>query len=273
MRQSVSTRIQVSAALFVIALVILIPMLWMLTSSFKSDDEIFQTNPNWIPQNFTLANYDSLFSRFSFGQLTLNSTLISIGVVVISTASGALAAYGFSRYDFKGSSILLGFVLVARMITPAALVVPLYNLMDELRLTNTLWSILIGISVLNLPFVVWVLKPFFDEVPKDVEESAVLDGLSALQVFRLIAVPLAAPGIFTVILFSFVNAWVDLLFGITFSSSTASMPLTFGLAQMQTGYQIFWGSMMAGGIYITLPPFLLAFALQRYFIRGIRMGF
>lgn len=260
-------------ALILAAVVSLFPIVWMATSSVKTEDEIYKDPPTWIPENFTLEHYSSLFSRFHFGQLTINSVVISASVVVVSTILGSMAAYGFSRYGFRGSGILLGFILLARMITPAALVVPLYIVMKVLSLLNTLTSIMIGITVLNLPFVVWIMKPFFDGLPKEIEEAAEIDGLSPIRVFWRIAMPVAAPGIYTVILFSFITGWVDFLFGISFSTATQSMPLTVGLAQMQTGYEIYWGPMMAGGIYLTLPTFLLAFALQKYLIRGVRLGF
>ena len=245
----------------------------MSTSSLKTEDEIYRDPPTWLPKNLTTAHYESLFTRFHFTRLTINSLLISASVVAISTGLGSMAAYGFSRYRFRGSEILLIFILVARMITPAALVVPLYIIMKKLRLVNTIISIIIGISVLNLPFVVWIMKPFFDSLPKAIEEAAEIDGLGPITVFWKIAIPVASPGIYTVFLFSFISGWVDFLFGITFSTSTSSMPLTMGLMQMQTGYEIYWGPMMAGGIYLTFPTFLLAFVLQKYFIRGVRMGF
>lgn len=261
------------AILAVVAVATIFPVAWMVASSVKPAEEIYRDPPTWIPERFTLDHYRSLFTRFSFGRLTLNSLLISAGAVVTSTLLGSLAAYGFSRYGFAGSGVLLGFILLARMITPAALVVPLYTVMKALHLLNSLVSIMIGIVVLQLPFVVWMMKPFFDGVPTDVEEAAALDGLSAVGVFWRIAMPIAAPGIYTVVLFGFITAWVDLLFGISFSTTTRSMPLTVGLVQMQTGYEIYWGPMMAGGTYLIIPTCLVAFGLQKYLIRGIRLGF
>ncbi len=249
------------------------PVAWMLTSSFKFEDEIYLEIPTWIPKNFTWENYEALFSRFGFGQLTLNSLVITIMVVAISVFLGTMASYGFSRYAFPGSNLLMGGLLLTRMITPSSLVVPMYLLMEKLDLLNTLTSIIIGIAVLNLPFVIWIMKPFFDGLPREVEEAALLDGLSPVRVFWKIALPLATPGLFTVILFSFITGWVDLLFGMTFSTVSEAMPLTVGLMQMQTGYQIYWGPMMAGGIYLTVPALIISFALQKYLVRGLRTGY
>lgn len=259
--------------LVLIVIATLFPLVWMATSSVKIEDEIYRDPPTWIPENFTIKHYNSLFTRFNFNRLTINSIIISVSIVVISTILGSMAAYGFSRYGFRGCNILLGFILLSRMITPTALVVPLYIVMRMLGLINTVFSIIIGITVSNLPFIVWIIKPFFDGLPKEIEEAAEIDGLSPISIFWKIALPLASPAIYTAILFSFIAGWVDFLFGISFSTTVQSMPLTLGLMQMQTGYEIYWGPLMAGGIYLTLPTFLLAFALQKYLIRGLRVGF
>lgn len=271
-------RVSLSRTALVIMLVLaaiaaLFPIAWMMATSVKPEEEIYRDPPTWVPHKPTLQHYMALFSRFGFGRLTWNSLVVTAGVVVISTVFGTMAAYGFSRYGFRGSGVLLGALLAARMITPSALVVPLYIMMRALHQLNTLTGIIIGITVLNLPFVVWMMKPFVDGLPREVEEAAELDGLSPAHVFWRIAVPLASPGLFTVALFSAITGWVDLLFGMSFSTTTKAMPLTAGLLQMQTGYQIYWGPMMAGGVYLTLPTFLLSFGLQKYLVRGMRVGF
>jgi ABC-type glycerol-3-phosphate transport system permease component len=266
------SRIVVVTTLIVAAAATLTPFLWLVLSSLKTEADIF-ANPLALVQMPTLANYVSLFQQFHFAIATLNSIAISLGVVVISVALGALAAYGFSRYPFAGGRVLLGALLVTRMVTPAALVVPLYLIMDALGLLNSVISIILGIAVLNLPFVIWVLRPFFDALPREIEEAGLIDGLSPLGVFWRIAVRLAAPGLVTVALLSFIAGWTDLLFPMSFSTTPDATPLTSGLLQMQTGYKIYWGSLMAGGVYITLPTLALSFALQRYLIQGMRLGY
>jgi ABC-type glycerol-3-phosphate transport system permease component len=128
----------------------------------------------------------------------------------------------------------------------------------------------VGITTLNLPFAVWLLKPFFDELPKEVEEAALLDGLGPIGVFWRIAAPIAAPGIITVALFSFVAAWTDLLIPMTMSTRPEGWTLPAGIMQMQTGFKIYWGALMAGGLYLTLPTFLIAVFAQKYLTRGVR---
>jgi ABC-type glycerol-3-phosphate transport system permease component len=259
--------------LLLVALATLVPVAWMLLTSFKPEQAIYEVPPRWLPSRWTLEHYGALFTRWGFGAMTINSLIVASGAVLVSTLLGALAAYGFARHPYRGSGTLLALLLLTRMVTPAALVVPLYLLMQTLDLLNTLTSIVIGITILNLPFVIWMLKPFFESVPREVEEAAAIDGLSLARVFWQIALPMAAPGLVTVLLFSFIGAWVDLLFGMSFATTPEAMPLTVGLLQMQTGYKIYWGPLMAGGVYLTLPTFLLAFALQRYLLRGLRLGY
>jgi ABC-type glycerol-3-phosphate transport system permease component len=264
------------ASIFVLILTVIVtlfPVVWMALSSVKSKEEIFSIPPTWIPKTFTLRHYEDLFTRFNFGRLTINSTIIAVGVTVISVVIGSMAAYGFSRYSFRGSGMLLAFILIARMITPAALVIPLFTMMRAFGLLDTIVSIMIGITIINLPFVIWIMKTFFDGLPKEVEEAAEVDGMSPIRTFWKIVVPTAMPAIATVVLFSFVTAWVDFLFGISFSTTAASMPLTVGISNMQTGYEIYWGPMMAAGVYLTLPTLILAFLLQKYFIKGLTMGY
>ncbi|NJD29588.1 MAG: carbohydrate ABC transporter permease [Chloroflexi bacterium] len=257
----------------VASLAMLVPIVWMLASSLKPEAEIVGGRPAFIPDAATLANYGALFEQFSFVQLTLNSVLVAGGVIALSVGLGGLAAYGLSRHPFRGDRLVLAVFLLTRMVTPAALVVPLYLIMERLGLLNSVISIVVGITVLNLPFVVWVLKPFFDAIDRDVEEAAIVDGLGPVGVFWRITIPLAAPGLLTVILLSFIAGWTDLLFPMSFSTTVDAQPLTSGLLAMQTGYKVYWGSLMAGGVYLMLPTLALATLLQRYLIRGMRLGY
>lgn len=255
----------------IVVVLMMIPLVWMVVSSLKTDEEIFSTTPLAMPTTWTLEHYGRLFEQFHFGPATISSLLIALATVVISVVLGGLAAYGFSRYPFRGAGLALGLLMLARMITPAALVVPLYVLLEPLR--NNVLSVIVGVSVLNLPFVIWLLKPFFDTVPREVEEAAMVDGLGRVRTFFRITIGLALPGIMTVVLYSFLAGWTDLLFPMTFITSEQAMPLTSGLLQMQTGYRIYWGELMAGGTYLTLPALVISLALQRYLLRGMRMGF
>ena len=258
------------AILCAILLASLVPIAWMAVSAFKVDSEINSIPPTLLPRSLTFENFAQLFSQFGFATLTINSIIVSVVVVTLSLVIGGSAAYGLSRYRFPGSGLLLTCILLLRMITPASLILPLYLLMDSLRLANTLAAVAIGITVLNLPLVVWLLKPFFDAMPKEVEEAALIDGLGPTGVWWRIAVPMAGSGFKTVALFSFVAAWTDLLIPLTMSTRVDGWTLPAGIMQMQTGFKIYWGALMAGGLYLTIPTFLIAFVGQKYLVQGVR---
>jgi len=258
------------AILAILLVVMLLPIAWMLLSAGKPDAEINSIPPTFLPRAFSLDNFRQLFTQFNFGVLTINSLIVSLFVVALSVLLGGAAAYGFSRYRFPGSTLLLNAILVTRMVTPVSLILPLYLMMDGLNLSNSLFAVTAGITTLNLPFAVWLLKPFFDELPREVEEAALLDGLGPVGVWWRIATPLAAPGLITVALFSFVAAWTDLLIPMTMSTRPEGWTLPAGIMQMQTGFKIYWGALMAGGLYLTLPTFMIALFAQKYLTRGVR---
>ncbi len=255
------------------ALAALAPIVWMTLNAFKLDDEINLIPPTFLPHAFTLENFFQIFTQFHFLVLTYNSVIVSLSVVVLSLVLGGSAAYGFSRHPFFGSTALFSAVLVTRMVTPASFVLPLYLLMSRLHLTNSLVALVVGITVLNLPFVIWILKPFFDSLPREIEEAAQLDGVGPIGIFWRFAIPLAGPAFKTVALFSFIAAWTDLLIPITMSTRPDAWTLTAGVVQMQTGFKIYWGALMAGGLYLTLPSFAIAIAMQKSLTRGIRTTF
>ena len=255
------------------ALAALAPIAWMTLNAFKLDDEINLIPPTFFPHAFTLDNFFQIFTQFHFLVLTYNSVIVSISVVVLSLVLGGSAAYGFSRHPFFGSTALFSAVLVTRMVTPASFVLPLYLLMSRLHLTNSLVALVVGITVLNLPFVIWILKPFFNSLPREIEEAAQLDGVGPIGIFWRFAIPLAGPAFKTVALFSFIAAWTDLLIPITMSTRPDAWTLTAGVVQMQTGFKIYWGALMAGGLYLTLPSFAIAIAMQKSLTRGIRTTF
>jgi len=257
---------------FMILGITLFPILWMFSSSLKPEGTILSTSITWIPKKITLTNYKDLFDRFYFQKYLRNSIIIAVSATIISIMFGVVAAYGFSRYNFPGSSAFLFFVILVKFFTPAALVIPLYNMMDWLGLSDTLLSIIIGITALNLPFVIFIMKAFFDDFPKELEEAAMVDGMTPLRTLVSIVIPLSMPSIVTVTLFSFSLGWNDFLFGLSFSQTIKSMPVTVAIANMNTGFKIYWGAMMAGGTILSIPILLITLTFQKYFIRGISMG-
>jgi len=250
----------------------LFPIYWMALSSVKVDEEIYRISPTWIPQNFTWDHYHELFSQFNFLRHMLNSAIIAISTTVISVLLGLPAAYGFSRYKFLGSNIVLLTLLLIRLFTPAALIVPFYDMMSWMKLIDSPLSIILGVTVINLPFVLWIMKAFFDDFPKELEEAAKVDGGSHFRIFINIVLPCALPAIATVLLFSFTMGWNDFLFGLSFSQTIRSIPATVAISSMISGYKVYWGAMMAGGTVLSIPVVVITLMLQKYFVKGLTLG-
>lgn len=258
--------------LIILLIIVLFPIFWMVSSSLKTEDEIFSSPPKWLPTIFTLDNYRQLFDQFRFSRYLINSLLVATGATIISMLIGLPAAYGFSRFKFPGSNILLLGVLLIRLFTPAALVVPFYRLLSWMHLIDSLFAIMLCVTVINLPFVLYLMKVFFDDFPIQLEEAASIDGCSNFYIFLKMVIPCSLPSILTSILFSFSMGWSDFLFGLSFSQTIKSAPATVAVASMITGQKVYWGVMLAGGTILSIPIVLLTLLFQKYFVKGLTMG-
>ena len=271
----ISKELVVIIFIIVILIAIGFPIYWMISSSFKLESEMFilsSERSSWLPEKLTLDNYKELFSKYNFGRAMINSAIIAVGTTILSLILGFPAAYGFSRFKFPGSSIMLLAILLVRLFTPAALIVPFYDLMRWLGLIDSIFAIIIGTTVINLPFVLWIMKAFFDDFPKELEEAARVDGCTNLTVFSRIVIPCSLPAIATLVLFSFTMGWNDFLFSISFARSALSKPATVAIANMITGYKYNWGTLLAGGTFLAIPVMIITIMLQKYFIKGLTMG-
>jgi ABC-type glycerol-3-phosphate transport system permease component len=211
-----------------------------------------------------------LFSHFNFGAAFTNSIMTAITSTILTLCLAILAAYGFSRYRFKGSTALLLFLVFVRMCVPASLLVPLYEVLDAFNLINTPIAIIIGQLTWTVPFSIWLLKGFFDELPKELEEAAYVDGASTLRMIRSIVIPIAIPGIAVATIFAFMTSWMEFLFSVSFATSYKVS--TTCIASMITRYKVYWGEIAAGGLIFSIPSIIVAAAFQQYFIRGLTVG-
>jgi len=258
--------------LITMSAIILFPIVIMVSSSLKPEEEIYSVPPKLFPENVTFEHYFNLFAHFNFGAYTLNSMTIAFFTALLSTILGTFASYGFSRFKFKGSDKILFFILIIRTFTPVALLFPLYLLVRISGLLDTTLAIILGVTSLQLPFTIWFMKSFFDEFPKGIEEAAIIDGASYMNVLFKIVLPLSKPAIGVVIIFAFLAGWGDFIFSLSFSQTPRSMPLTIGIANMLTGYKIYWGELMAGGTYMALVPLMIVIIFQKYLVRGLVAG-
>lgn len=256
----------------------LLPIFIMFVSSFKDLLEAFKIPAvgDWAGVTVffqftpTLKHYVSLFAENNFTTYMMNSLLAAGGSAVISVIFGSMAAYSLSRIDFRGKNDLFFWIISTRMAPVVAVMVPLYAIFRSMDLVGTLPGLILAYSTFNLPFAIWILKGFFDNVPYAIEEAQMVDGATRFQAFRAI-LPLVAPGIGAFVVLCILFAWNDFLFAAIIGSGGAkTLPVaTRELVQPQN---IQWGSIMAAGVVTTLPMMLLGLVIRRYLVTGLTMG-
>jgi len=260
--------------LLLLALIItLLPVYWLVNTSLKSPVEVFASPPTLFPQNPMLGNYVSLFYRRRLGDYLLNSLIIVGTAVLLSLSVGSLAAYSLARFGKSRLQQKINFwVLAPRMIPPVALVVPLFLILQRLGLINKHLGLILVYTAFNLPFVVWMMRSFFQEIPVDLEEAAMVDGASRLRSFKDIALPLAAPGLAATSIFSLIITYNEFFFALILTSTPAAATLPVGTAALIGKTQTLYGEMAAAGVVAAVPLVIFALLVQRHLVRGLTMG-
>jgi len=260
--------------LIVLALIItLLPVYWMVNTSLKTQVEVFTSPPTLWPQNPTTQNYVSLFTRRHLGQYLLNSLTIVGSAVFLSLAIRSLAAYSLARFGQNlGQEKLNFWVLAPRMIPPVALVVPMFLILQKFGLINKQAGLILVYTAFNLPFVTWMMRSFFQEIPIDLEEAAMVDGASRLRSFWEIVLPLVAPGMTATAIFSLIITYNEFFFALILTSTPAAATLPVGTAALIGKTQTLYGEMAAAGIVAAVPLVFFALMVQRHLVRGLTMG-
>ena len=256
----------------------ILPIFIMFMSSFKDLLEAFQLPAagDWAGIGVffdftpTFRHYHNLFVNLGFSTYLANSLMASLGSALVSVVLGSMAAYSLSRIDFKGKKDLFFWIISTRMAPVVAVMVPLYTIFRSVDLIGTLPGLILAYTTFNLPFAIWILKGFFDNVPYAIEEAVMVDGGTRWQAFRMI-VPLVAPGVGAFLVLCVLFAWNDYLFASIIGSGGAKTlpPATLSLVQPQN---IQWGSIMAAGVVTTIPMMLLGLVIRRYLVTGLTMG-
>jgi multiple sugar transport system permease protein len=256
----------------VVVLYALIPVLWILSLSFKTTDTI--TDGNFIPRSWTLDNYAQIFSLDIFTSALRNSIGISIIATVLAVVIGTMAAYAIARLDFPGKKILVGVSLLIAMFPQVSLVSPLFDIERAVGLFDTWPGLILPYITFALPLAIYTLSAFFREIPWELEKAAKMDGATPLQAFRSVIVPLAAPGVFTTALLVFIFCWNDFLFAISLTSTQRSQTATVAIANF-TGASQFaepTGSIAAAAVLLTIPIIIFVLLFQRRIVAGLTSG-
>jgi multiple sugar transport system permease protein len=252
----------------------LVPVYWMLTISLKTELDQFSVPPRWVLFSPTTAHYRDAFAARSFGQYLLTSAIVSVAATLCAMVMGTLSAYALSQFRWprRLDKHLSLWILSTRMFPPIVTVIPLFLMMRDVRLLDTRASLIIVYTAFNLPFVVWMMRGFFGEIPRELEEAARVDGDSRLGALWRVVLPLVAPGLATTAVFCLIISWNEFLFALVLTQTDAAMTLPVGIAGRVTQYEIKWGVMSAAATVAMMPILVFALAVQRYLVRGLSLG-
>jgi len=253
------------------------PMAWMLATSLKTQFGALQYPPEWIPREITFEQYTRLLSPGNevgaeFLRYLWNSIVVSIATTVLGVAIAVPAAYAFSRFRFPGRNLLFYSVLLRNMFPAVVFLIPLFILMRWLRLVNTEWSLILTYLTFGLPLSIWLLKGFYDNIPPQLEQAARIDGASRFKAFILIVMPLSSPGIIATAIYSFILAWNEYVYALTFLNDKDRLTLPVGLERFFTEFATNWPGLMAASFIMSVPVVALFLVLQKYFVRALTEG-
>ena len=245
----------------------LVPLLWMLSASFKTIVDIMNPKKMFVFTP-TIKNYIEVFTKYSFLKPIINSLIVSTGATVLACLFGLPAAYAIARYKQNKLSLI---ILAVRIIPAITFLVPWYIIFSKLKMTGTYTSLIMANLLVSLPLIVWIVTPYFGSIPKELEEAAFIDGSSVFNSFIRIMIPLSAPGIFTAAILSFIYAWNNFLFALILSSSsTKTLPMA--VFNFISYTSVNWGGLMAAAVVITGPVIIVSIALQKYVVSGLTAG-
>ena len=272
MSRFLRSNLGVTVSVVVLLVLVVAPFYWIFTGSFKSPQEILSATPTFVPQTFTLQHYDKLLASSDFPRYLLNSSAIAVLTMVLTVTLSVMAAYALYRLDFPGRRLLTRMILATYIFPGILLLIPLYGMMSQLRLVDTICAFVIINVTFAAPFAVWMLQAFFQGVPYEVEEAAALDGASRVTVILRIFLPLTAPGIASIAIYAFITSWTEYMFASVLILSDANRTLPVGLAGIIGQYQVDWGLLLAGATVTTLPVLILFSLVGRNFIEGLTAG-
>jgi multiple sugar transport system permease protein len=262
------TVLAVALALF------MFPVGWMFLTSFKTEPEYFSYPPVFIPEDFSFRNYFNAMAFPPDGRGGLqglrDSLIISLATALVSLVIGAPAAYSLARFKTGGENLSF-WILSTRMFPPVASALPLFLIFKQIRLLDTHMALIIANTIFNLPFVIWLLKGFFEDIPAGLEEAALIDGCSQWGAFLRVSLPLITPGLVVTALFSFVFAWNEFMFALLLTRRSVRT-LTIIVPSLVGGHEILWGEIAAIGTIAIIPGVALSVLLQRYLVRGLTLG-
>jgi multiple sugar transport system permease protein len=248
------------------------PLMWMASTAFKVSNEIFATPPTLWPRTFTLANVERLFSETRFLAYLVNSLTVALATAGLTLLVSTPAAYSLTRFRFAGRDKVAALILFTYMFAPIMIIIPFYVMMRFLGLNNTHVGLVLAYTAFCLPFNLWLLRTFFQGIPIDIEQAALIDGANRFQAVVYVVVPLALPGVVATGIFTFILAWNDYIFARVLIGADELKTLPVGIADLYNASVVDWGMIMAAGLLVIAPVLGVFVFIQKYMVAGWGAG-
>lgn len=250
----------------------LFPIYWLIKISLTPDALIYTEGTALWPSSATLGNFSTVIFQTDFLQFFGNSLIVSLSTAAVTTLIAAAAGYAFSRFDFRGRRIVIALMLLTQMFPLLMIIAPIYRLVAMMGLLNSLSSLILVYTAFNIPFATFLMQSFFDGIPKDLEDAAMMDGCTRFQALRKVILPLTLPGLGATLGFIFTAAWSEVLFALMLINSNDKMTFPVGLLTFVSKFSVDWGQMMAAGVLALVPSCLFFVFIQRYLVQGLTSG-
>ena len=272
MRRDLNLKTIIYILLAVMLAINLFPFFITLTTSLKSIGEIYTSPPTWIPTEITFKNYREVFERYPMGRYFLNSFIIATGATLLNAAVSIPAAYATARLRFRGKRSFMYLLLIMQMFSPIIIIMALFRQMSVFGLLNSYTGLILANTVFTLAFSIWMLSTYFLNIPVELEESAMIDGCNRFQAVVKVMLPLAAPGLVATMVYTFITAWNEFIFALTFTITPEMRPLTVGLYNFIGRWSVQWQYITAAAILAVVPVVLLFMLIEKQLIRGLTSG-
>jgi multiple sugar transport system permease protein len=277
MRRRIRWRVVIGGASVYMALIvgcgfILLPIVWMFSTALKTQMQTFQIPVRLLPDEPTFAAFIDMWSHRPYLRYLLNSLVVSMSSTVVALVVSSLAAYALSRFRFRGNRVLLLAMMSTQMVQMVVLVIPYFIIMSSISLYDTLAGLVVTYIGWVLPYSIWILKGYLDSIPLELDEAAVIDGCSPVQVYWKVIVPISVPGIVAAGMLSFMVAWNEFTLAYVLISSDRNLPIGVGIAFLFGEYSVAWNELMAAGLVAAAVPVLVYVFASKYLVSGLTAG-
>ncbi|MCR8630985.1 carbohydrate ABC transporter permease [Paenibacillus radicis (ex Xue et al. 2023)] len=260
------------AILIVACLLIIVPVLWMVSTSLKAESDIFSIPPRWLPEKVTFAAFTRLWTDYPFSSYFYNSLVSVAFATVLSLFFSTLAGFGASRFHFRGKGAFLTFLLVTQMFPSIMLLIPFYKIMSMIGLLDSLAGLVLTYISFTIPFCSWMMMGYFNTISKEIDDAAAIDGCSKLRIFWQIILPLTLPGLAATAIYSFIAGWNEYIFALVLITTETNKTVPIGIGQLIGQYKIVWNDLMAASLVASVPLTILFLFMQKYFISSLTAG-